>query len=104
MISSSSWLRLKVTMPDDLPVHSREQVFYFDDNWQLKRLDYVAEVVGGWAHAAHTCNNYRDFNGFRSPTHRRVRPILFGDKVLPGPILIALDIHNILPVAACILK
>ncbi|MEE4262943.1 MAG: hypothetical protein V2I56_09650 [Desulfobacteraceae bacterium] len=104
MISSSSWLRLKVTMPDDLPAHSREQVFYFDDNWQLKRLDYVAEVVGGWAHAAHTCNNYRDFNGFRSPTHRRVRPILFGDKVLPGPILIALDIHNILPVAACMLK
>ena len=97
-VSSSSWSRLKVSMPDDLPTHCREQIFYFDDNWQLKRLDYVAEVVGGWAHAAHICKNYEDFSGFKAPTHRRVRPLLFTDKPLPGPILIALDIHNILPV------
>ena len=97
-VSSSSWSRLKVSMPDALPTHCRDQIFYFDDNWQLKRLDYVAEVVGGWAHAAHICKNYKDFNGFKAPTHRRVRPILFADKPLPGPILIALDIHNILPV------
>jgi hypothetical protein len=98
-VSSSFWFRLKVTMPDDLPSHSREQIFYFDESWRLRRLDYVAEVVGGWAHAAHFCENYQDFNGFKAPTRRRVRPILFGDHPLPRPILIALDIHNILPLS-----
>ena len=97
-VSSASWFRLQVTMPDDLPTHSREQIFYFDENWHLRRLDYVAEVVGGWAHAAHFCEDYQDFNGFKAPTRRRVRPILFADKPLPGPILIALDIHAIRPV------
>ena len=24
-----------------------DHVYSFDDNWQLKRLDYVAQVVGG---------------------------------------------------------
>ena len=72
---------------------------YFDENGQLQRLDYVAEVVGGWAHAAHVCENYQDFSGLKAPTHRRARPILFGNHPLPGPVLVALDIHNILPVS-----
>jgi len=99
-VSSSFWHRLKATMPDDLPTHSREQIFYFDETWHLRRLDYVAEVVGGWAHAAHFCDNYQDFNGLKAPTRRRVRPILWADKPLPGPILVALDIYSICPVPA----
>lgn len=98
-VSSSSWFRLKVTMPDDLPTHSRQQIFYFDQNWHLMRLDYVAEVIGGWAHAAHLCKNYRRFGGLMAPTRRRVRPILFGDHPLPGPTLVALDIHDIIPIS-----
>jgi len=98
-VSSTSWFRLKVTMPDDLPAHSRKQMFYFDEKWHLQRLDYVAEVVGGWAHTAHFCENYQDFNGFKAPTRRRVRPILWADKPLPGPTLIALDIHALRPVS-----
>ncbi len=98
-VRSSFWFRLAVTMPDDLPTHSRRQIFYFDENWLLKRLDYVAEVVGGWAHAAHLCENYQNFSGLKAPTRRRVRPILFADHPLPGPTLVALDIHHILPVS-----
>ena len=97
-ISASFWHRLKVTMPEDLPTHCRAQIFYFDDAWYLQRLDYVAEVVGAWAHAAHFCEDYQDFNGIKAPTRRRVRPILVADKPLPGPILVALDIHFIRPV------
>ena len=98
-VSSSSWFRLKVTMPEDLPTHSRQQIFYFDEFWHLMRLDYVAEVIGGWAHAAHLCENYRQFGGLMAPTRRRVRPILFGDHPLPGPNLVALDIHDIIPIS-----
>ena len=48
-------------------------------------------LMGGWAHAAHFCENYRDFGGLKAPTRRRVRPILFGSSPLPGPILVAIE-------------
>lgn len=54
-------------------------------------------VVGGWARAAHLCDEYRDFGGFKAPTRRRVRPLLFGDRPLPGPTLVEIEIHGILP-------
>jgi hypothetical protein len=96
--SSPSWTRLRVVFPDDIPTHSGTQTFYFDENWHLRRLDYTAEVVGRWARAAHFCEDYRDFGGIKAPTTRWVRPVLFGSRPLPGPILVALEIFEIRPV------
>jgi len=90
-------LRLQVTLPSDIPRHCSKQVFHFDETRHLRRLDYTAEVVGGWAHAAHLCANYRDFDGLKAPTRRRVRPILFGSRPLPGPTLVAIEVHDIRP-------
>ncbi len=90
--------RLQVTFPDDIPTHSRHQVFYFDDQRLLRRLDYTAEVVGQWAHAAHLCEEYRTFNNLKMPTRRRVFPLFFGHRPMPGPILVALEIHDLRPV------
>ncbi len=90
--------RLHVTFPPDIPTHSREQVFYFDDQRMLRRLDYTAEVVGGWAHAAHMCDEYRPFDRLRAPTRRWALPLLFGYKPLAGPKLVELELHSIQPV------
>jgi hypothetical protein len=90
-----SWTGLRVTFPDDVPTHSRKQEFYFDEKRYLRRLDYTAEVVGRWAHAAHLCENYKDFNGLKIATRRRVRPLFFGSNPLPIPTLVALEIHDI---------
>jgi len=90
-----SWAGLRVTFPDDIPTHSREQDFYFDEDLYLRRLDYTAEVIGGWAHAAHLCENYRNFSGLRIAARRRVRPLLIGSNPLPAPTLVALEIHDI---------
>jgi hypothetical protein len=87
--------RMHVTFPDDIPAHSREQVFHFDAGHLLRRIDYTAEVVGGWAHAAHLCEEYRTFAGIRAPTRRRVLPLLFGDHPLPGPRLVAIETHEL---------
>jgi hypothetical protein len=96
--------RLRVTFPPDIPTHSCTQVFYFDEKRLITRLDYTAEVVGGWARAAHLCEDYKDFVGaggtLRAPTRRRVWPLLFGDKPLGFPNLVALDIDDIRPVRA----
>ncbi len=92
--------RLQVTFPDDVPTHSRRQIFYFDDQRLLRRLDYTAEVVGGWAHAAHFCEEYRTFDRLKAPSRRKVLPLFFGHKPLPGPILVAIEVHDITPVPA----
>ena len=91
----NSWTGLRVTFPDEIPTHSRKQNFYFDENYYLRRLDYTAEVIGTWAHAAHLCEEYKDFNGLKIATRRRVRPLFWLNNPLPVPTLVALDIHNV---------
>jgi hypothetical protein len=92
-----SLARVRVVFPDDIPTHSRTQIFYFDEERLLRRLDYTAEVVGKWAHAAHLCEEYRSFGKLKAPTRRRVLPLLFGQNPLPGPTLVELAVHDIRP-------
>jgi len=87
--------RLEVRFPPDLPVHSRNQRLYFDDAGRLYRHDYTAEVVGGWAKAAHLCRDYQQFGGLWLPTTRRVYPRGPSGRPLPGPTLVAVDIHGV---------
>lgn len=89
------FVRLQVTFPADVPTHSRRQIYCFDDQRLLRRLDYTAEVVGGWAHAAHLCEEYRTFDRLTVPTRRRVLPLPFGSRPLPGPTLVELEVHHV---------
>jgi hypothetical protein len=91
----ASLTRLQVTFPDDIPTHSRRQIFYFDDQRMLRRLDYTAEPVGGWAHAAHLCEEYRTFGRLKVPTRRWALPLPFGLRPLPGPRLVDLEVHEV---------
>ncbi len=93
-------VRVQATFPTDIPTHSRKQVFYFDDRRLLRRLDYTAEVVGGWASAAHFCDEYKTFGRLVVPTRRRVLPLFSRQKPLPGPTLVAIDVHDVQPVEA----
>ena len=52
--------------------HSREQVFYVDEQGRIRRHDYTAEPAGGWARAAHFCMDHERFDGLLVPTRRRV--------------------------------
>ncbi len=89
--------RLQATFPPELPTHNRTQEFTFDTSGRLLRHDYTAEVVGGWAKAAHLCSEYRQFGGLWAPARRRVYPRGPGGRPLPAPTLVALDIHDIRP-------
>ncbi len=90
------FVAVQATFPEDIPTHSRRQVFYFDNQRLLRRLDYTAAVVGRWAHAAHLCEEYRNFGGLQVPTRRRVLPLAFGLTPLPGPTLVAIEVHEII--------
>lgn len=72
-----------------ISTHCQTQRFHLDDDGRIVRHDYTAEVVSRVARANHLCTEHRDFDGVAVPTRRRVHPA-----GLPGPTLVALDIHD----------
>jgi hypothetical protein len=92
---AETWRRLHVEFPAGLDTHSRAQTFYYDADLRLRRHDYVAEVVGGWAHAAHMCADHVVADGLLFPTRRWVRPIGPRNRPLPFPTLVRLELREI---------
>jgi hypothetical protein len=90
-----TWRRLEAHFPDDLDTHSPRQVFYYDADLRLRRHDYVAEVVGGWARAAHMSADHVEVGGLVLPTRRWVRPIGLGNRPLGFPTLVSLMLSEI---------
>jgi hypothetical protein len=91
----ATWRRLEATFPAGLDTHSPKQTFYFDRHGLLRRHDYVAEVVGGWAHGAHMCADHVEAGGLTFPSRRWVRPIGPGNRPLPFPTLVSLALSEI---------
>jgi hypothetical protein len=87
-----TWRRLEAHFPEGLDTHSPHQTFYFDESGLLRRLDYVAEVIGGWAHGAHYCADHVEAGGLTFPTRRWVRPIGPGNRSLPFPTMVWLEL------------
>ncbi len=67
-----TWERIGVRFPASVHTHSREQVFYVDEQGRIRRHDYTAEPAGGWARAAHFSMDHERFDGLLVPTRRRV--------------------------------
>lgn len=89
------WHRLDARFGGGIATHSERQTFYFDGHGLLRRHDYTAEVVGGWAHAAHYSDVHREFGGLVFPTRRRVHPRLAGGRVSPRPTLVWVEIDMV---------
>ena len=93
--SGQTWRRLHVSFPPNIPTHSREQVFYFNSDGLIMRLDYTAEVFGGWAKAAHYCSDHKNFSGLIVTTHRRVLPRKSNNFPRSFPILVWIEVEQI---------
>lgn len=65
------WRRLRVKFPPGIATHCPEQVFYFDSDGLLRRLDYHVEVSTN-GEAAHYVDDYVDVDGLKFPTRRWV--------------------------------
>jgi hypothetical protein len=89
------WRRLEVRFPGGIDTHSGHQTFYLDEAGQLRRHDYVAEVVGGWAHAAHYCAEHVEAGGLVFPTRRWVRPVGPRNRSLPFPTLVSVELSEL---------
>jgi len=76
---------LSVAFPADMPCHSRRQRFWFDDQGRLARMDYCADVIGGWTRGAHLCLDFKRCGGLLYPGRRVVLPGWLPRRVPPGP-------------------
>jgi hypothetical protein len=66
-----TWRRLAVTFPKSIANHNPDQVFYYDDAFMQRRMDYSPDVTGN-PPVAHYTHDHRTFDGFVFPTRRRV--------------------------------
>lgn len=66
-----TWRRLAVTFPKTIANHNTRQVFYYDDAFMQRRMDYSPDVTGN-PPVAHYTHDPRTFDGFVFPTRRRV--------------------------------
>jgi len=88
------WRRLAVTFPEHVQTHSPEQVFYVDDHGLIRRHDYTAEPIGGWAKAAHYCLDHRTFDGLVVPTRREVFPRRPDNRPRARPLLVWIEVPS----------
>src|SRR6202041_1330980 len=70
-VESSTWRRLKVTFPESVKSHTREQISCFAPSGLLCRHDYTVDILGG-ATGLNYAFDYRNVEGIVIPTKRRV--------------------------------
>lgn len=66
-----TWRRLAVTFGPGNANHNADQVFYYDRDLMLRRMDYSPDVTGN-PRVAHYTHAPKTFDGFVFPTRRRV--------------------------------
>lgn len=88
-----TWRRLQVQFPQTITTHNADQVFYFDADYMLRRLDYQPTVTG--AAIAHYTEEPRSFDGFVFPTRRRVLRRMPDGTANQSVAVITLDIEGV---------
>jgi hypothetical protein len=88
------WRRLKVTFPDSIASHTREQISYFGEDGLLRRHDYTVDVMGG-AQGANYASNYRNVHGVMVPMSRRVFAYDEAGRKIDEPLLVSIDFRDI---------
>lgn len=68
---AQTWRRLAVTFPNTIANHNADQVFYYDNQFMQRRMDYSPDVTGK-PPVAHYTHDHKIFGGFVFPTRRLV--------------------------------
>jgi hypothetical protein len=93
-VEGETWRRLKVTFPDSVKSHTREQISCFGSDGLLRRHDYTVDILGG-ATGLNYASDYRDVDGIIVPTKRRVYAYEGDYQLVKEPLLVAIDMGEI---------
>ncbi|MGF6770567.1 hypothetical protein P3T18_003046 [Paraburkholderia sp. GAS199] len=89
-----SWRGLRATFPAWIATHSKQQDFYFDDSFLIRRHDYVVEIAGSFA-AAQYVSEHVEVDGLKLPTRRRAYLRDDNQRPLPDRLLVSIDLSEI---------
>jgi hypothetical protein len=93
-VEDETWRRLKVTFPDYVKSHTREQISCFGPDGLLRRHDYTVDILGG-ATGLNYAYDYHDVGGIIVPTKRRVYAWEGDYQLVKEPLLVAIDMREI---------
>jgi hypothetical protein len=93
-VDGETWRRLKVTFPETVKSHTREQISCFGPDGLLRRHDYTVDILGG-ATGLNYASEYQDVDGIIVPTKRRVYAYEGDYQLVREPLLVAIDFTNI---------
>ena len=93
-VDGETWRRLKVTFPDNVKSHTRQQISCFGPDGLLRRHDYTVDVLGG-ATGLNYASDYHDVDGIIVPTKRRVYAYEGDYQLVKEPLLVAIDMGEI---------
>jgi hypothetical protein len=93
-VDGETWRRLKVTFPEHIKSHTREQISCFGPDGLLRRHDFTIDVIGG-ATGLLYATDYRNVDGIVIPTTRRGYAWQGDYQLVPEPLLVAIDMGEI---------
>jgi hypothetical protein len=93
-VEGETWRRLKVTFPDNVKSHTREQISCFGPDGLLRRHDYTVDILGG-ATGLNYATDYRNVDGIIFPMKRRVYAYEGDYQIVKEPLLVAIDMGEI---------
>jgi hypothetical protein len=93
-VSGETWRRLKVTFPERIKSHTREQISCFGPDGLIRRHDYTVDILGG-ATGLNYASDYRDVGGIIFPTKRRIYAYEGDYQLVPEPLLVKIDMGEI---------
>jgi hypothetical protein len=93
-VEGETWRRLKVTFPDYVKSHAREQISCFGPDGLLRRHDYTVDILGG-ATGLNFASDYRNVDGIIFPTKRRVYAFEGEYQIVKEPLLVAIDMGEV---------
>ena len=93
-VNGETWRRLKVTFPDHIKSHTREQISCFGPDGLIRRHDYTVDILGG-ATGLNYATDYKDVGGIIFPTKRRIYAYEGDYQIVKEPLLVAIDMGEI---------
>jgi len=93
-VNGEVWRRLKVTFPETVKSHTREQISCFGPDGLLRRHDYTVDILGG-ATGLNYASDYRTVEGIVVPTRRRIYAYEGDYQPVMEPLLVAIDMGEI---------
>ena len=93
-VDGETWRRLKVTFPEHIKSHTREQISCFGPDGLLRRHDFTIDILGGAPGMLYAAD-YRDVGGIKIPATRRGFAWQGDYQRIPEPLLVAIDMGEI---------